>query len=99
MAVPANWNSAGDLPAVGFATYRLEILLADRTPLSLKFRTVGTAYRLFVDGKKMSEVGHPGQSGDTTIPDYRAKLVDFTPKSRRVEVIIQVSNFHHRNRL
>ena len=97
MAVPANWNSAGDLPAVGFATYRLEILLADRTPLSLKFRTVGTAYRLFVDGKKLSEVGHPGQSGDTTIPDYRAKLVDFTPKSRRVEVIIQVSNFHHRN--
>lgn len=97
MPVPANWNASGIYPALGFATYRLEILLADRTPLALKFRTVGTAYRLFIDGKKLSEVGQPGQSLVSSTPEYRAKIIDFTPKSRRVEIILQVSNFHHRN--
>lgn len=97
MSVPSNWNASSSLPAIGFATYRLEILLTDMSPLALKFRTVGTAYRLFVDGKKLLEVGRPGQSLATASPDYQSEIVTFVPRSRRVEIIMQVSNFHHRN--
>jgi len=97
MSVPSNWNTSTSFPAVGIATYRLEILLADLSPLALKFRTVGTAYRLFVDGKQLLEVGRAGQSLATSSPDYLSKIVGFIPGSKRVEIIIQVSNFHHRN--
>lgn len=66
----------------------LEILLSDVSPLALKFRTVGTAYRLFVDGKKLLKVGRPGQSLAMASPDCQAKIVTFQPGSRRVEIII-----------
>lgn len=95
--VPDNWNRNDQYPSQGFATYRLEILMSDLKPLALKLRTVGTAYRLFVDGKEVASVGRPGQSAITTTPFYQPKIVTFVPQSTRVEVIIFVTNFHHRN--
>lgn len=33
----------------------------------------------------------------SSTPAYRARIIDFTPNSRRVEIILQVLNLHHRN--
>ena len=100
ISVPGNWNDTTDdrnLPSVGFATYRLNVLVPDSEPLALKLLTVGTAYRLYVDGNELVEVGRAGKSLETTTPNYRSKIVTFVPQSNRVEIVLQVSNFHHRN--
>ncbi len=97
LVVPNNWNRNDQYPGQGFGTYRLEILISDLEPLGLKLRTVGTAYKLFVDGKELAAVGHAGQSEVTTTPAYQPKIVTFTPQSTRVEIIFFVANFDHRN--
>jgi signal transduction histidine kinase len=95
--VPGNWNATEKFSNLGFATYRLEVLVQEQVPLALKLRTVGTAFKLFIDGEELSSAGIAGQSEVTTTPQYRSKIVPFTPKSQRVELIFQVSNFDHRN--
>lgn len=97
LEVPGNWNESGEYSNLGFATYRLEVLISDLRPLALKMRTVGTAYRLYVDGVELVEVGTLGQSAVTTTPAYRPDIFSFTPQSRRVEIILLVANYHHRN--
>lgn len=99
--VPGFWNDLSldgeKLSASGYATYRLNILVFDAAPLALKLPSLGTSYRLMVDGEVLSTVGLPGTSKELTRPAYQLSVVSFTPKSTRVEVILQVANFHHRN--
>ncbi len=99
--VPAFWNSsvpgAGLFkPAFGFATYRLRILCPPGTAhLELKFLTVASAYKLFVNGNQLLEVGKVGTSKETTNPDYRPAIVPVEPVNNKLDVVIQVSNFNY----
>jgi hypothetical protein len=40
--------------------------------------------------------GRPGKTFESTTPQFYPQVVDFQPASGRLDVIIQVSNFHHR---
>lgn len=97
LTVPGNWNDSEQYPNIGFATYRLEVLVSDMRPLGLKLRTVGTAYKLIVDGAELTEVGVVGQSAVTSAPKYDPQIVTFTPQSQRIEIIFLVANYDHRN--
>jgi PAS domain S-box-containing protein len=99
--VPGYWSrdelGGKRLPGEGFATYRLKILLKDKMkPLALKFLSIGTAFNAYLDGKKVSAVGVPGQDRQTTVPRYFPHVVDFMPEENRVDLVLHVSNFHHR---
>ncbi|MFT7686050.1 MAG: signal transduction histidine kinase [Candidatus Azotimanducaceae bacterium] len=99
--VPGYWNDIelfGDkLPAIGFATYRLDVLITNRDRLALKFLSVGTAYSLFIDGELVAEVGKLGRTEISTRPAYVPQIISFAPQSNRVQIILHVSNFHHRS--
>jgi signal transduction histidine kinase len=102
LTVPGFWNDlyldGEELSASGYATYRINILVSDYSaPLALKLPSIGTSYLLMVDGKALSNVGIPGTSKGLTRPSYKPSVIRFTPESNRVEVILQVANFHHRN--
>jgi PAS domain S-box-containing protein len=85
------------LPGDGFATYHLKILLRDKMePLALKFLSIGTAFNAYLDGKEISSVGVPGQDRQTTVPRYFPHVVDLIPEKNQVDLILHVSNFHHR---
>ena len=98
--VPGPWNGAvvhGEtLTGVGYATYRVNVLVSTRAPLALKVPDFGTAFRLYVDGEEKFSAGKAGTSEATTEPAYRTGVTQFTPRSNRVEIIYQVSNFDHR---
>jgi PAS domain S-box-containing protein len=99
--VPGYWNSyevnGKTLPGDGYATYRLKILLnAQKEPLALKFLSMGTAYTLFLNDQKISSVGIAGNDRETTHPRYLPQVVEFKPETNQMDVIFQVSNFHHR---
>lgn len=98
--VPGAWNGTviddevidGD----GYATYRVNVLTSRRSPLALKIPDVGTAYTLIIDGQTLFTAGRPGTTHASTRPHYAPTIVQFTPHSNRVEIILQVSNFDHR---
>lgn len=80
----------------GYATYRLSILLKDKTPsLALKFLDMGTAFRVFIDGRQVLSVGQAGKTPETTIPQYSPQVVELQPVSNQIELIYHVANFHY----
>ncbi len=94
------WNdfkiSGKKLGGDGFATYRLTLLLnSERLPLAFHFPDMGTAFRVFLNGEQLIEIGRPGKSRATTIPKYRPLVVEFDGDSTKIELIYHVSNFHH----
>lgn len=101
ITVPGFWNSyelnGKKLPGDGYASYRLKILLHEKGEhLSLKFLSMSTAYTLFLNGQKVSSIGIAGRDRETTVPRYFPQIIDCKAEANRIELIYQVSNFHHR---
>jgi two-component system, sensor histidine kinase len=101
ITVPGTWNgyavNGEKISAQGYATYRLKILLGGtRQRLAFKFLDMAVAYSVYVNGEKLISVGRPGKNFESTIPQFYPQIVNFQPASAHLEVIIQVSNFHHR---
>ncbi|MDA0273630.1 MAG: ATP-binding protein, partial [Proteobacteria bacterium] len=100
IAVPSEWNGTiindEQIGGDGFATYRVNVLTSQRSPLALKLPDFGTAVNVIVDGKTVFQAGHAGKDAASTVPKYHPAVVAFTPTSNRVEIIFQVSNFDHR---
>jgi PAS domain S-box-containing protein len=99
--VPGYWNSykleGKNLPGNGYATYRLKILLNEsKEPFALKLLSMGTAFTAYLNGQKVCLVGTAGKDRETTVPRYFPQVVDFKVETNQIEIIFQVSNFHHR---
>jgi len=100
--VPSRWNDlkvmGQPIPGQGYATYRLTILLAQvHQPLALNMPEVETAYQLYVNGQLLSSNGVVGTTPDTMTPYWLPKVVAFTPENNQIELLLQISNFEHRN--
>ncbi len=99
--VPDYWNNhkvkGEKLPGEGYATYRLKILLNNPSQsLALKILEIATAYTGYVNGRQVCASGVPGKTRETTVPRYYPQIIDFEVESNQIEVLLQVSNFHHR---
>lgn len=93
--VPSQWQNHG-YPTKGYATYRLKVLLPKNIPeLSLFRQYIGTASRMFINGKLVSSIGKIGTSRKQSIPIYRYNKFDLEKSSSELEIVIYVSNFHH----
>jgi PAS domain S-box-containing protein len=101
MQVPEYWNSYDiggvKLPGEGYATYRLTVLLDEQPqPLALGLMEISTAYNLFINGKNLASAGAAGTSRDATAAKQYRQVVYFEPSADNLEIILHVSNFHHR---
>ena len=99
--VPAYWShrqrEGRRLPGQGFATYRLRILLGrPEESLALRFLSIGTAFAVYVNGRELGFVGVPGADRETTVPRYRPQVMSIGPPASHLDVVLHVSNFHHR---
>lgn len=56
-----------------------------------------TASRLYVNGDMVAESGKTGKNEKTSIPFYDRKLIALNADTTRLEIIMQISNFHHIN--
>jgi signal transduction histidine kinase/ActR/RegA family two-component response regulator len=101
MEMPGCWNGYlfedRPLSGEGYATYRLTIRMhGQKGRFGIKIKEVSTAYTAYVNGEKISFAGIPGKTVDTTIPKIFPKSACFGSKADQIEIILQVSNFHHR---
>lgn len=96
--VPSQWRSVvlddAALPAKGYASYRLKILLRDADePLAFKFTTVGSAFECFVNGRLISSAGRVGVSENDMTARYHPHVAEFIPPGKELDVVIHVANF------
>ncbi|MFD1139581.1 ATP-binding protein [Larkinella insperata] len=89
------WNGH-PLPAYGYATYSLTILLPRQAPpLALKLPDFFTAYRLFVNDQELTRSGTPGTSPESTTPFWSTQIKFVPQTSDTLRLLLQVANFHH----
>ncbi|MGG3455144.1 ATP-binding protein [Paenibacillus rhizolycopersici] len=101
--IPSSWLGYRlddqQLNGTGFATYRLVIQLSEQDRnerLALRLPTIFHAYKLWVNGELLAEVGVVGQDKRSVTPQLATRLVFFQPENDTVELVMQVSNFHHK---
>ena len=99
--VPGYWKGyeieGKKLPGSGYTTYRLSVMLnSQKEPLALRTMEISNAYVIYVNGQMVGSLGIPGQNLETTVPRQFPQIFDFAHKTDRMEIIVQVSNFHHR---
>lgn len=100
--VPGYWKDyhkeGMDFPSTGFASYRLRVLLPGRIPEGIGFDmpVFDDSYRLYLDGSEIASNGKPGRSRGSSEPGYKPSTLIYTPVSDTLEILLHVSNFHHR---
>ena len=98
--VPGNWNgrmvAIDTLRATGCATYRLMVRTDSLYPrMAIYLASLGTAAKVYIDGNLLMEAGKVGTSPENSEPGYRPGVFGFTPRSKEIEIIIQISNFDY----
>ncbi len=95
--VPQTWTFNGH-PPKGYGTYvyRFTHDLPLTELVTLNIHSIGTAYDLFINGKKLTSVGRFGITEAQALPDYKPCLVSFEIEKDTVEIVLQVSNYHYR---
>ncbi len=105
MPTPHSWNghkmqdNSTILGGEGYATYRLSVLLSDHLVgevFALRSEYQGTAYRIYVDSKLIQSVGIVDREKDKAQAMHLPTLGFIKVTRNRLEIIVQVSNYHNR---
>ncbi|MFP4556467.1 MAG: 7TM diverse intracellular signaling domain-containing protein [Bacteroidales bacterium] len=101
--IPKSWTSyeidGENLPQNGYATYRFWIKLnseANGNIYGIKVPSIFTSYKLWIDGKLITEAGKVATSKEQHKPKFNIGDFPFAFNSDSIEVVIQVSNYSHR---
>lgn len=97
--LPGVWNdyivNGKKLGGQGYATFRIRIKVPDEDLYSLKIKEFDCAYRLWVNGH-YTECGKVGTSKSEEKPSWKRYQAIVYTYDKKIELIIQVSNFNHR---
>lgn len=100
--IPSSWSGyrleGEKLGGTGYATYRLIIQLSEQDQkerLALRLPSIFHAYKLWVNGELLAQVGRVGQDKNSMIPHLATKLLFVQPENDTLELVMQVSNFQH----
>ncbi len=99
--VPSYWiNYSSEIPEIrntGHATYRMIILFPENIrKIVLDIPVFDAAFRIYIDGKYVGGNGLAGESEAETKPVYDPFTYEHIITDGKVEVIVNVSNYHHR---
>ena len=104
LQMPESWTDSvflgRELPAFGYATFRLRILLPPglepSVPLALWQHSFSTALALYVDGARVGTLGTVGRSEATHRPKLASVVFPAVPLHREMELTYHVSNFSYK---
>jgi signal transduction histidine kinase len=100
--VPSYWTDYKQEPVngskTGYATYRLIVLLPDScsSAMGIDLPVFDSSYDIYLNGKYYGSSGIPGKSESETVPEYKRNFYRITNESDSLVIIINVSNYHHR---
>ena len=102
VSVPSYWSSykidGENLSGMGYGTYSLQIIIPEGYQSSLCFDipVFDVAYKLYLNDRLMSSNGEVGISREDEKPWYDPSSFCYIPDGDTLQLLIQVSNFHHR---
>ena len=99
--VPSVWNDGSwygeELPGYGYGTYRLTVLTdGSDQMLAVKMKEIFTSYRLWINGRLVYSCGRVGPSSDEAVPRFSSHVSSFPAEGKKIEIIMQVSNFTYK---
>ena len=87
----------GSLPSNGYGTLRMIVEINDVSQVyALKSKYFSSAYKLWINGEELLEVGQVAKTKEQYKPTYLPMEAIFKTNQPTIEIIIQTSNFHHR---
>ncbi len=96
--VNGDWNNYKynnkPIGAYGYGTYRMYIIVPAGA-YTIQFHQVLTAYKVWIDGKMVSEIGKVGTDRQSSTPKLSINEINFVSTTDTIELIVQVSNFYH----
>lgn len=102
VSVPSYWDGykvdGKSLPGSGYGTYSLRVILPEnfRSAICIDIPLFDVAYRFYLNERLIGENGKVGTSVEEEEPWYDPGTFCYIPDSDTLQLIIQVSNFHHR---
>lgn len=102
MNVPSYWCNyeidGESLPGMGYATYGLMIILPPdyHSTLCFDIPVFDCAYNLYLNDSLFESNGQVGTSRNEEEPWYKPSGFCYVPHEDTIQLLIQVSNFHHR---
>lgn len=89
-------QNQGPEPGMGYATYFARLQLPPGRTYGFRLESVSTAYRFWVNGRLVSSQGQVGVDRLQSVPHSATQIGAFFADQARVDLVLQVSNFHHR---
>jgi len=100
---PGTWNNntieGKQISNIGYATYELKVIVNQKYKnqiLGIKQKEQATSSRIYINDKKISETGKVATTKEESIPHTIGKLVFFYSDKDTIQIILNVSNYHHR---
>lgn len=98
--VPTTWENViyqdSYLNPQTYATYYLKIILPeDMDVFSLYIPDISSTYKLFINKEYIIQMGNPSDTAEREVGKWKPTVVTYAPKNNIVELVLQVSNFHH----
>ncbi len=99
--VPSSWTryriNGRYLPSKGYATYHIKLILPKqkRQSYSFKITKIFSAYKLWINDSLVIEVGRVATKQDKYKPLLLNKVINFTPSTDTLDIVLQVANFSH----
>jgi hypothetical protein len=93
--VPWNEQQGKKFPAIGYATYTLQVYLP-KTVLNLAVEVPAfyNSYELIINGKVVSRNGKVGTNKNSSMPEWRFLVKEFA-LADTLNMVLHISNFHH----
>ena len=102
ISLPSIWNDRiidnNKISGTGYGTFRLKLLLPENKQiptLGIRIKPL-TNCKVFINEAEVNCIGVLGKDFETSIPDTRPSFATFKSETNTLDVIVQVSNFHHR---
>jgi len=102
VTVPSYWQSyeidGSSLSGSGYGTYSLKILLPENhnSPFCVDIPLFDVAYKFYLNNRIIGKNGEVGTSREEEKPWYEPSHFCYIPDSDTLQILIQISNFHHR---
>jgi hypothetical protein len=93
---PSTWNETSRTlkPGKGFATYHLKTLVKPQQ-FALGLPHFYSSYKLWINSKIVASNGQVGESEQQSTAQWLPQTVTYTAITDTLDIVIQVSNFHH----
>ncbi len=89
--------SEQDAATIQYGTHRILLSLPRGQSVTIHFRSIDYATRVYIDGSETGNIGFVGDTKETTTPFTGDYEYTFTPHEEKTEVVLQFANFHHKD--